>query len=97
MTHLANDVIRLLDAPAVVLTPEPVAARAEDRRQAPAAVPTPEPIAAQLEDRRQRPRRPFVRQIACFSLEDPPIIALRTRDLSPDGHIRAHSPQPHHA
>jgi hypothetical protein len=26
-----------------------------------------------------------VRQIACFSLEDPPIIALRTRDLSLDG------------
>jgi hypothetical protein len=26
-----------------------------------------------------------VRQIACFSLEDPPIIALRTRDLSMDG------------
>ena len=61
MTHLASDVLRLLEAKVL----EPTAARAEDRRQ--------------------RPRRPFVRQIACFSLENPPIIALRTRDLSMDG------------
>ena len=34
-----------------------------------------------------------MRQIACFSLEDPPIIALRTRDLSLDGIAVEPSPQ----
>ena len=37
------------------------------------------------EERRRQPRRPFVRKIACFSLEGPPIVALRSRDLSTDG------------
>jgi hypothetical protein len=34
-----------------------------------------------------------VKQIACLTLEDPPIIALRTRDLSLDGIAVEPSPQ----
>jgi cellulose biosynthesis protein BcsQ len=47
------------------------------------------PLAAQREiapaDRRRLERRPFARRIPGFRLEDPPIVALDTRDLSTEG------------
>jgi cellulose biosynthesis protein BcsQ len=70
LTDLASDVLRWLDAEG--------AGRAAPLRTQPAAD-------AGREERRRDPRRPFPRQIAGFCLEDPPILALRGRDLSPLG------------
>jgi cellulose biosynthesis protein BcsQ len=75
MTHVASDVLRLLGD--LGATAEAPAAEAQ-APPAPACV-------GQPEERRREPRRPFARRIAAFSFEDPPILALRGRDLSPGG------------
>ncbi len=70
MTELAKDVLRRLDL--------------EDSATAGAHPPEPAAV-ARVAERRRRPRRPFSKQIACFSFAEPPIIALRAHDLSTDG------------
>jgi len=52
-----------------------------------------QPAAALADDRRRQPRRPFSRQIVCFSLGDPAIIALHARDLSLEGIAVEPSPE----
>jgi cellulose biosynthesis protein BcsQ len=69
MTHLASDVLDALEA--FGAAPE-----------APAPAPA---CAAAPAERRREERRPFARRIAGFSFEDPPILALHGRDLSPGG------------
>jgi cellulose biosynthesis protein BcsQ len=48
---------------------------------------------AREDDRRRHPRHPFARQIACFSLGDRPISALRARDVSLEGIAVEPSPE----
>jgi hypothetical protein len=71
MTDLACDVLHWLEADGAVHE-EPILPRS-------AAPETPP------EERRRDPRRPFGRRFAGFCVEDPPILALHGRDLSPGG------------
>ena len=68
MTHLAQDVLRRLDATAAADAAACARAHADAETE-----------------RRREPRRSFVRRIAGFSFEEPPILALVGRDLSPEG------------
>jgi cellulose biosynthesis protein BcsQ len=84
MKHLAHDILNALDQVApwdapVVLPTDAGPELSLDR--APAA-----PLAEERpSDRRRQVRRSFASEIAGFREISPPIVALRTRDISPEG------------
>jgi cellulose biosynthesis protein BcsQ len=86
MTHLASEVLCTLEA-----LDAATAAPSSEPERAPA------PAERRREERRREERRPFARRIAGFSFEDPPILALQGRDLSPHGIAVEPSEQAAHA
>jgi cellulose biosynthesis protein BcsQ len=91
LVHLAGDVLRLLLELGPLASPGRPPARippAAERRLLSvddllgAAEPAAQP---ERRDRRRLPRRAFSRRISAFRLEDPPVLALRGRDLSTGG------------